>query len=119
MKVDSGLSGIQELDSSKAHAFRRAITLKSNPLKRTYLRKQVIHHIFQQLYLGAITLELGTDVLTNTSLLSLTTTDNTTVHGTRDAVLLLDVELGKSVLYASRGQSRKLRSYTEASRISL
>ena len=64
-------------------------------------------------------LELGTDIFTNTSLLSLTTTDNTTVHGTRDAVLLLDVELGKSVLYASRGQSRKLRSYTEASRISL
>ena len=110
MKVDSGLSGIQELDSSKAHAFRRAITLKSNPLKRTYLRKQVIHHIFQQLYLGAITLELGTDVLTNTSLLSLAATDDTTVHSTRDTVLLLDVELGKSVLYAMTETTRALRS---------
>ena len=45
-------------------------------------------------------LELGTDIFTNTSLLSLTTTDNTAVHSTRDAILLLDVELGKSVLYA-------------------
>ena len=45
-------------------------------------------------------LELGTDIFTNTSLLSLTTTDNTTVDGAGHAVLLLDVQLGESVLYA-------------------
>ena len=44
------------------------------------------------------TLELGADVLANTSFLSLTTTDNTAVHSTRHAVLLLDVQLGESVL---------------------
>ena len=49
---------------------------------------------------AAYTLELGADVLANTSLLSLTTTDNTAVHGARHAVLLLDVQLGESVLYA-------------------
>ena len=52
-----------------------------------------IHHT-------SYTLELGTHVLTNASLLGLTTTDNTTVDGAGHAVLLLDVQLGESVLYA-------------------
>ena len=69
-----------------------------------------IHHT-------SYTLELGTHVLTNASLLGLTTTDNTTVDGAGHAVLLLDVQLGEGVLYESAphcktdARTRKRRGY--------
>ena len=55
-------------------------------------------------------LELGTDVFTNTSLLCLTTADNTSVDSTRHTVLLLNVELREGVLYAMTETTRALRS---------
>lgn len=44
-------------------------------------------------------LELRAHILTDASVLNLTGTDNTTVDSARHAVLLLDVQLGESVLY--------------------
>ena len=44
-------------------------------------------------------LELRADVLTDASLLHLTGTNDTSVDGAGHAVLLLDVQLGQSVLY--------------------
>ena len=103
-----------------------SLTADSSPILQACIgtNRASYHHPSSQLSLVTLlthhaplhtpyTLELGADVLADASLLSLATTDNTAVHSARHAVLLLDVQLGESVLYASapkrKGNARRRR----------
>ena len=55
-------------------------------------------------------LELRADVLTDASLLHLTGTDNTSMDSAGHTVLLLDVQLGESVLYKMKTNPHYARS---------
>ena len=92
--VHSAISIESQNDNSKTNKqyCQHPLTNRSFKTLRTILS---ISSIAQ-----AYSLELRTHVLTDASVLNLTGTDNTTVDSARHAVLLLDVQLGESVLYA-------------------
>ena len=79
-------------------------------MRLTYPGLVTFLHHYKTITKTTYTLHLRTDIFTNTSFSNLTSTDDTTVDSTGDAVLLLDVELGESVFYELNQIAKFVRS---------